>query len=234
MIIGARFPSIFIAPFDHGIEMNSARPYSYIRALYNTIVCIGVGVYVTAMGNNYNRFVDIFKSRQSGRSEMIGLTAVVGLAFALALVGNSTMNTQVFSAVFVVILVPGIVGYFVSYDEQKATEGLTSWSLDKAKIMFKGSDINDQVGEKVEVVFKKEDERENIIRFSKNDMERMSANVGDLVYLTDKRKWLGGLKSIHSTYGEIHNEDGVVYMGTRNIETGLFDKGRILIAEKEM
>ena len=234
MIIGARFPGIFIAPFDHGIEMNPARPYSYIRALYNTIVCIGVGVYVTAMGNNYNRFVDIFKSRQSGRSEMVGLTAVVGLAFALALVGNSTMNTQVFSAVFVVILVPGIVGYFVSYDEQKATEGLTSWSLDKAKIMFKGSDINDQVGEKVEVVFKKEDERENIIRFSKNDMERMSANVGDLVYLTDKRKWLGGLKSIHSTYGEIHNEDGVVYMGTRNIETGLFDKGRILIAEKEM
>jgi SSS family solute:Na+ symporter len=62
----------------------------------------------------------------------------------------------------------------------------------------------------------------------------MSANVGDLVYLSDKRKWLGGLKSIHSTYGEIHNEDGVVYMGTRNIETGLFDKGRILIAEKEM
>ena len=32
MLIGARYPGFFIAPFDHGIEMNPSRPYSYIRA----------------------------------------------------------------------------------------------------------------------------------------------------------------------------------------------------------
>ena len=42
------------------------------------------------------------------------------------------------------------------------------------------------------------------------------------------------IKIIHSTYGESHNKDGIVYMGTRNIESGLFDEGRVLIAEKEM
>ena len=47
MLLGARFPEIYISPFDHGIEMNPNRPYSYIRAFYNLIVCVGVGVFVT-------------------------------------------------------------------------------------------------------------------------------------------------------------------------------------------
>ena len=33
-------------------------------------------------------------------------------------------------------------------------------------------------------------------------MDKMQADVGDLVYLTDASKWLGGLKSVHSVYGE--------------------------------
>ncbi len=234
MIIGARFPGVFIAPFDHGIEMNPTRPYSYIRAFYNTVVCVGVGVFVTVMGNYYKRFVEIFNTRRSGRTEMVGISLIAGLAFALILVGNLEMSAQVFSAVFVIILVPVIVGYFVPYDEQKAIEGLTSASIQKAKTMFKGSALNERIGEKIEVVYKQDDACENHIRFSKNDMDKMSADVGDLVYLSDKRKWLGGLKSIHSTYGESHNKDGIVYMSTRNIESGLFDEGRVLIAEKEM
>ncbi|MDP7071306.1 MAG: sodium:solute symporter family protein, partial [Candidatus Marinimicrobia bacterium] len=47
MILGARYPEVLIAPFDHGIAMDPDRPYSYIRALYNTLVCVGVGVTVT-------------------------------------------------------------------------------------------------------------------------------------------------------------------------------------------
>ena len=72
------------------------------------------------------------------------------------------------------------------------------------------------------------------IYFSKQDMKRMSAKPGDLVYLCDKRKWLGGLKSIHSIYGSPHNEDGVVYINKDQIESGLFSDGYILVAEKEM
>ena len=37
MILGARYPGVFIAPFDHGITMNPDRPYSYIRALYKSV-----------------------------------------------------------------------------------------------------------------------------------------------------------------------------------------------------
>jgi SSS family solute:Na+ symporter len=234
MILGARYPGILIAPFDHGIEMNPARPYSYIRAFYNIVVCMGVGCFVTFAGNYYNRFVARFNARKSGRTEMIGITIITGLAFALVLFKGMEIQGQIISAVLVILLVPIIVGYFVPYDEQKATEGLISSSIERARTMFKGSELNDRIGEKIEVHYKSEDGSENRIRFSKNDMAKMSAEVGDLVYISDKRKWLGGLKSIHSTYGEFHDEDGVVYIGVQNIKSGLFDEGRVLIAEKEM
>ena len=62
----------------------------------------------------------------------------------------------------------------------------------------------------------------------------MNAHPGDLVYLSDKRKWLGGLKSIHSVFGKPHDESGMVYLTSEQISHGLFVSGRILEAEKEM
>ena len=171
MWIGSKYPQIFISPFDHGIEFNPDRPYSYIRALYNTLVCAGSGV---------------------------------------------------------------IVGLLTTSPTEKKIEGLTVWSLDKAREFFKGSAPNDRPGEKVTVKWTLKDETEDNVRFSISDMETMGADVGDMVYLADERKWLGGLKSIHSFYGEPHRDDGVVYITQSHEESGLFDKKRKLIAEKEL
>ena len=171
MWIGSKYPQIFISPFDHGIEFNPDRPYSYIRALYNTLVCAGSGV---------------------------------------------------------------IVGLLTTSPTEKKMEGLTIWSLDKARELFKGSAPNDRPGEKIVVRWKLKDDNSDIVRFSIGDMESMGADVGDLVYLADERKWLGGLKSIHSVYGEPHKEDGVVYITQFQVESGLFDEKRKLIVEKEL
>jgi SSS family solute:Na+ symporter len=65
-------------------------------------------------------------------------------------------------------------------------------------------------------------------------MEKMQADPGDLVYITDARKWLGGLKSIHSVYGEPHDEDGIVYITDEHRMQGQFVTGKLLLAEKEM
>ncbi|MED5433661.1 MAG: sodium:solute symporter family protein [Candidatus Neomarinimicrobiota bacterium] len=46
MILGQFFPEM-ISPFAHGIELRPDRGYSYIGALYNIVVCAGVGVIVT-------------------------------------------------------------------------------------------------------------------------------------------------------------------------------------------
>ena len=69
---------------------------------------------------------------------------------------------------------------------------------------------------------------------SKEDMKRMEAEVGDLVYVSDARKYLGGLKSFHSKFGEPHDEPGIIYIIEEHRLTAQFKEGKILTAEKEM
>ena len=171
MAIGSKYPEIFISPFDHGIEFNPERPYSYIRALYNTLVCAGSGV---------------------------------------------------------------IVGLLTTPPTDMKTEGLTVWSLDKTREFFKGSAPNDRPGQSIKVQWALKEGDKDTVGFSINDMEVMAADVGDLVYLADERKWLGGLKSIHSVYGDPHMEDGTVYITQAHVEMGMFDPERKLCAEKEL
>ena len=171
MAIGSKYPEIFISPFDHGIEFNPDRPYSYIRALYNTLVCAGSGV---------------------------------------------------------------IVGLLTTPPTDMKTEGLTVWSLDKTREFFKGSAPNDRPGQSIKVQWALKEGDKDTVGFSINDMEVMAADVGDLVYLADERKWLGGLKSIHSVYGDAHTEDGTVYITQAHVEMGMFDPERKLCAEKEL
>ena len=171
MGIGSKYPEIFISPFDHGIEFNPDRPYSYIRALYNTLVCAGSGV---------------------------------------------------------------LVGFLTTPPAEEKTTGLTVWSLNKAREYFKGGAPNDRPGGKVTVEWVVNEGEDDIVQFSINDMDVMSADVGDLAYLSDERKWLGGLKSFHSVFGEPHNEDGKVYISKSHIESGMLDDKYKLRAEKEL
>ena len=171
MAIGSKYPEIFISPFDHGIEFNPERPYSYIRALYNTLVCAGSGV---------------------------------------------------------------IVGLLTTPPTEMKTEGLTVWSLDKTREFFKGSAPNDRPGQSIKLQWTLKEGDKDTVGFSINDMEVMAADVGDLVYLADERKWLGGLKSIHSVYGDSHTEDGTVYITQAHVEMGMFNPERKLRAEKEL
>jgi len=65
-------------------------------------------------------------------------------------------------------------------------------------------------------------------------MEKMLAEIGDLVYICDARKRFGGLKSVHAIYGETHDEDGIVYISDEHKKQAQFVEDRMLIAEKEM
>ena len=114
-----------------------------------------------------------------------------------------------------------IVGFLTTPPTEKKTEGLTVWSLDKARGFFKGGPPNDRPGETIAVKWVAEERDEDIVRFSIIDMDLMGADVGDLVYLSDERKWLGGLKSVHSVFGEPHNDDGIVYITKIHEESGL-------------
>ena len=127
-----------------------------------------------------------------------------------------------------------IVSLFTKSDSSQKLVGLTVYDVHKLKSIFKGSDVNEEVGECPVVNWKLESNDLDELRFSSNDMKLMKANPGDLVYIQDARWWLGGLKSAHSTYGKPHNEDGVVYINSSHLEHGQFVEGLSLRAEKEM
>ena len=136
--------------------------------------------------------------------------------------------------IFVCASVGVIVSFLTKPPSKDKVDGLTVYDVSKLKASFKGGEVNDAKGETVIVDWEISDIGDDSIRFSKNDMLKMIAEVGDLVYLCDNRKWLGGLKSIHSVYGEPHDTDGVVMITNNQQQSGLFDQNRKLFGEKEM
>ena len=136
--------------------------------------------------------------------------------------------------IFVCASVGVVVSFLTKPPSKDKVDGLTVYDVSKLKASFKGGVVNDAKGETVIVDWEISDIEDDSIRFSKNDMLKMKAEVGDLVYLCDNRKWLGGLKSIHSVYGEPHDTDGVVMITNKQQQSGLFDQNRKLFGEKEM
>jgi SSS family solute:Na+ symporter len=244
MILGANYPGILIAPFDHGIEMSPSHPYSYIRALYNLFVCAFVAVAVTLTTVHQKKFVERIKLKENHQLIMYILTAAAAIIFVLLVFSSSLLelHTESYPEIILMILLAIVmsalvaltVTYFVKYDEKAQTTGLTAWSLLKAKELFKGRKLNEREGETVKVNWKIKPGDEEIINFSKNDMEKMQADVGDLVYICDARKIFGGLKSVHAVYGEAHNEEGIVYISDEHKKQAQFVDERIITAEKEM
>ena len=127
-----------------------------------------------------------------------------------------------------------IVTLFTKPKDYKLIEGLTVWTVHLAKIKFKGGKPNETPGKKPIVHWKTADLETGLVSLSAEDMKAMDAYPGDLVYLCDKRAWLGGLKSVHAKMGESHEEEGVVYMTKEMAKNGLFTEGKKLFAEKEL
>jgi len=234
MILALHDPNL-ITPFAQGIQMNPEHPYTYIRALYNLVVCGAVALLITFTTNWQKQLVRKIRSKSNAKEIIYSLIAVSTVIFLLILFDIGTFALQFFGAIIMSIMIAITTTFMGKYDEKAQTEGLTVWSLAKAKESFKGRPINDKEGEVILVHWKLEETDDNLVHFSKNDMKRMAAEVGDLVYLCDNRAYLGGLKSIHTVYGEPHDgEDGIVLIGNEDLLNGVFVKGKILTAEKEM
>ena len=127
-----------------------------------------------------------------------------------------------------------VVSLFTQPEPKDKIRGLTLFDIQSLRELFKGSAPNDRPGEAVTVSWKLIEKEGETIHFSQTEMDAMAADVGDLVYITDSRQWLGGLKSVHAVYGEPHDEDGVVHLNGIQVDHGQFVSGKTLTAEKEM
>ncbi|MBK7104223.1 MAG: sodium:solute symporter family protein [Ignavibacteriae bacterium] len=234
MVLGMYYPQPLIEVFSHGTAYDPAHPYTYIGALYNLFVCVFVGVITTFTRNQQISLVKKIKSNPNHKGIFSGLTFISGAIFVMIIFNVASLPILMFLTILMLVFVVLSANYYSKYSEETHTDGLTVWSLAKAKEMFKGSKVNDVDGETIKVNWKLVNSSDDLMCFSQNDMKKMSANPGDLVYVTDARKILGGLKSAHSTLGKPHSEDGIVYITQEHIDQGQFVEGKILTAEKEM
>lgn len=234
MILGAYYPATLISPFDHGTPMDPVHPYTYIGALYNIFVCLFVGVAVTLMQKPYSKISNRMKKMQNHKAMIIS-TIVYTVVVVIMVIGNIAPLLVSLPLTLIMTFLIGLIStYYIKYDPVAQTEGLTAWSIHRAKEMFKGKKLNEKEGETIKIIWRKKKDESDTVNFSKKDMQRMEAEPGDLVYLCDARWYLGGLKSIHTVYGEPHEEDGVVYLNKDHLMNSQFVEGKYLTAEKEM
>ncbi|MCK5073455.1 MAG: sodium:solute symporter family protein [Bacteriovoracaceae bacterium] len=128
------------------------------------------------------------------------------------------------------------VTWLTAADPMEKSEGLTICTLGIAKQKYKGDkNVNEAVGKKVRRLVVELDENfaENIVSLSESVMSRMKANVGDIVYVEDSRWWLGGLRSVHTHAGAVHNlGDDKIVMSKSTYKNGMFLDNRLITIEK--
>ena len=226
--------SILIAPFAHGTPFDPVHPYTYISALYNTVVCLGIGVLVTYLQPVIIKVSNLIKTNENHRKIMFGANAVIVILLGVIWFNLGSMVLLLFAVLVLAILVSISAVYFIKFDPNAHLEGLTVWSIKRAKELFKGSKVNERDGKKVFVKWRLRDDENDVINLSKEDMKEMAAEVGDIVYLCDARKYLGGLKSVHTRVGEPHDDKGLVFISNEHKLSAIFQEDKMLYAEKEM
>jgi SSS family solute:Na+ symporter len=234
MIIGARYPEILITPFAQGTPFDPVHPYTYISALYNTVVCVGIGVLITYLQPIIIKISNWIRTNESHRPIMIGSNVLIVLILVMIWFNFGSMVILLFGVVVLTFLVSVSAVYFIKFDPNAHLEGLTVWSVRRAKELFKGSKVNEREGKKVFVKWRLREDDKDVINLSKEDMKEMAADVGDIVYLCDARKYLGGLKSVHTRVGEPHDDKGLVFISKEHELSALFQEDKMLYAEKEM
>ncbi|MFA5804732.1 MAG: hypothetical protein WC879_08805 [Melioribacteraceae bacterium] len=234
MILGARYPGILIAPFSHGTPMDPIHPYTYISALYNTFVCVFLGVFVTFTQPLLLKVTNQIRRSESHKKIIYVFIAFAALFQIMVWFNLGSLFILLVATFLLTLLTAFAAAYSINYDPKAQIEGLTAWSIHRAKEIFKGGKVNEHIGEIVKVHWKLRNDNEDYINVSHKEMKSMEAEVGDLIYLCDARKYLGGLKSVHTKLGKPHNEESIVYIGNEHKLSALFQEGKILYVEKEM
>ncbi len=119
------------------------------------------------------------------------------------------------------------ISFLTKSKKDPAKEGLVVGSLGRAKRHYKGGPPNEKEGRSCTgklVVDNAVDE----LSVSKTMAERMAAETGDIVYISDARQWLGGLRSVHAKISLIHDGEE----NTILISPDLIKQGNLLIHKK--
>ena len=126
----------------------------------------------------------------------------------------------------------GIIAVVVTFiTKPKPLEDINGYvigTMNRAKEIYKGAPINEEEGKKVVGALNFIPGTDGILEVSRKFANELKANVGDLVYMSDARRWLGGLRSIHAKLSGIHDDvDNKI-----NISKDLIDEGELIAGRK--
>ena len=117
------------------------------------------------------------------------------------------------------LIVSGVGGVVVTLFTRPKPEseivGLWIGSIEAGRAKFKNGRPNDRAGRPVLTRLRIVDRDlpraseslpdHAVVSLSRNEMAELSAEPGDLLYLADARRWLGGLRSLHAVAAEPHD-----------------------------
>lgn len=138
-----------------------------------------------------------------------------------------------FRSVFglIVTLIAGVVISLFTKPKE-GIDGLTVSTIMAAKRKFKGGEPNEEKGEKIVCNVKVVEGDEELVYLTQNDMDKLKARPGDILYIADHRAWLGGLRSSHIKAGEPHSETETIIISQKCFDEGNFLKDKRVKVEK--
>jgi solute:Na+ symporter, SSS family len=138
----------------------------------------------------------------------------------------------------------GVLGAIASFiwpntSDEETMAGLWIGSLKDAKRRFKGAEPNDQVaGEKIRLALRGVAATEDgpevtpYVVVPPEEAARLKANRGDMVYVADRRWWLGGLRSLHALLEVAEGAPGEIHIPEDHVEYARLRTGEQVVVEK--
>jgi len=116
-----------------------------------------------------------------------------------------------------------VVTLFTKPEPEAKLEGLVIGSIRRAKELFKGSAPNEEPGETLllaVVEAERPEDEADLVTLHPDDLARLKARPGDMVYAADRRWWFGGLRSAHLRVGEPGGQPGTVAIDRSKLVVG--------------
>ena len=132
---------------------------------------------------------------------------------------------------FVMLILCIGISLFTKPKPEEEIVGLTLWSIRKQKEIFKGGKLNEARGKPVKLLLKHGAD-DDLLHLPESAMKTLKAEVGDLMYIADGRKYLGGLRSLHIHLGEPHSNGEMALISTEKAFEGDLFVDRDAIVEK--
>lgn len=130
----------------------------------------------------------------------------------------------------------GVLTTFLTWHYRAAAatiDGLTIWTLASGRKRFKGAEPKQTTGAKIRLKLIADDTITETAVIHPDDLAKLASEPGDLMYMADRRWWLGGLRSLHINAAEQTDsaQPGEVRLSPDKIDEGRLRVGEDLVVE---